>query len=260
MKKLSKILIAASAVAFSTLGFAGWDKEDKELSLAANDLSKFEVSAGAGDLTIRGDKQADTIMVLAKIRGRNLSPDDYELYLRRHGERAYLYAHTHADDDKRAYIDLEVVVPSKLAMRIQDKSGDTVIDAIQADISVTDGSGDMEITEITGSVKLDDGSGGASIRTVTGDIRVKDGSGDLEIITVTGNVEVKDGSGDLEVNTVTGDLDISDNSGDVVVYTVTGEVSVDDSSGDIFVDTAEKFALRSDSSGDVKLKNVRSKS
>lgn len=260
MKKFSKLFLMMSAFAMSTSAFAGWDEETKELSLAAEDISKFEVSAGAGDLIINGDKNADSISVVAKVRGRNLSPDDYELYLRQHGNRAYLYAHTTEESDGRTHIDLEVIVPAKTAMRIQDKSGDTEIHGIQSNISVTDGSGDMEITEITGNVKLKDGSGESRIRTVTGDVDVKDGSGDLSIITVTGNVEVDDGSGDLEVNTVTGDLDISDNSGDVMVYTVNGEVSVDDSSGDIFVDTAERFALRSDGSGDVKLKNVRSRS
>lgn len=260
MNKFSKLFLVVSALGLTANAIAGWDKDQKELSLAAEDIRKFEISAGAGDMTVTGDKNADTISVVAKIKGRDLDAGDYEIYLRRHGDRAYLYAHTNNEGDNQTFIDLEVIVPSKTAMRIQDKSGDATINAIESNISVTDGSGDLEITEITGNIRLKDGSGGTSIRTVTGNVDVKDGSGDLEIITVTGNVDVDDGSGDLEVNTVTGDLDISDNSGDVEVYTVTGQVSVDDSSGDIFVDTADKFSLISDSSGDVMLKNVRSKS
>lgn len=262
MNKIAKALVMTSAIAtlagLTGQAFAGWDKETEELSLAASDVRKFEISAGAGDLLVIGDKHADTISVTAKIKGRDLQPEDYELYLRKHGDRAYLYAHTEGDGNKQTHIDLNVIVPSNTQMRVQDKSGDANISGIDSELSVKDGSGDLHISEITGNVRVQDGSGETRILTVTGDVDVKDGSGDLSIITVTGNIDVDDGSGDIEVNTVTGDLEVSDNSGDLVVYTVNGEVSVDDSSGDIFVDTAERFSLISDGSGDVELKNVKS--
>ena len=260
MKFLNRSVLAMAVVAASLSAHAGWDELEKDMSLDASDLLKMEVSAGAGDLKIVGDDNAKEITVTAVIVGEDVTNDDYELYLRKHGERAYLYAHFDRENNNEGYIDVTVTVPSELLLRVKDKSGNMSIKGMDSDISVTDGSGDIKIYDIAGNVKLKDGSGKTAINTIGGDLDIRDGSGDIKIDGVSGSVSVDDGSGDIRIASVEGNLDVDDSSGDVEVYTVSGEVTMRDSSGDIMVDTADAFSLISDGSGDVEIRNVRNRS
>lgn len=212
----------------------------EELVLDSNSLRQLEVNAGAGDLSIQGDSNSQEITVEATIQGKRIDENDYELYLRRHGDKAFLYAHFNKVRYSNSTIDLIVTVPQALRLRVQDSSGNLNIEGMRSGMRIDDSSGDLHISD------------------VVGDVIIEDSSGDIELVSVEGSVDIEDKSGDIDVRNVSGNVSVKDGSGDIDVYTVGGTVTAEDGSGDITVSDANKFTLQRDGSGKVNLHGVNS--
>lgn len=255
MKIIQTVLILS---AMSLFAYAK-QSEEQTLTLDADSIKKLSVEAGAGDLSIRGDKAATKISIVATVVGDDIEADDYILTLTSSGSRAKLVAKiekSYKEYHSSSYIDVEVIMPENLALSVEDGSGNTIIRDIVNDVEIDDGSGDLEIHAITGELSVDDGSGELLITTIVGDTEVEDGSGQLEIYTISGNLTVDDGSGDLTVETVSGNVEIEDGSGQINVANVTELVTVDDGSGDIRVSNVADLKIIDDGSGSVKMDNV----
>ena len=206
--------------------------------MSVDSIKQFEIEAGAGSIKLTGH-DGNEIMVTAKITKG--SDTDYELSLKKKSGRAYLIARNdsnHFNSRHHLKIDLEISVPSKLAIDLTDGSGDISIKNMLSDVNITDGSGSIRILDTKGSVEI------------------KDGSGDIRISNVGGKVEISDGSGSITTINLSDDLDITDGSGDINVEQVKGRVTVRDGSGSINVDTVGSFKLAQDGSGDVDVTNV----
>lgn len=257
MKNMMKMaLIAIFGVGLSTAVLAKYEM-NKELELASTSLERFVLDTGAGDLVIRGDKDADKISVRAKIRPDDIDAEDYTLTLEQNGSEAILYAHIESRMFTNSYIDLIVTVPSRLKLEIMDRSGDLEVEDMQADLSIDDRSGDIRLKNIDGELNIKDRSGDITMRAMTGNADIQDRSGDLDIITMTGDLTISDSSGDIMIRTLAGNVELEDGSGDIDIVDVSGKVGVEDGSGDISIDGAESFVLYQDGKGDVELANVK---
>ncbi len=212
--------------------------EEKTLKLSVDAIKQLEIEAGAGSIKLTGNDDNE-IVVTAKIT--KSSDTDYELTLEKKRGRAYLIAKnntSYSNSRHRFEIDLEISVPSKLA------------------IELTDGSGDISIKNMLADVNIKDGSGSILVQDTKGRVEINDGSGDIHISNVGGEVEINDGSGSITTKNLSDDLNISDGSGDINVEQVTGSVVVHDGSGSINVDTVGNFKLAQDGSGDLDVTNV----
>lgn len=230
-----------------------------DLQLETAGIKSLEIDAGAGELRVTGQNLIEQIQVTASVVGQALTPKDYVLTLEKRGNKAILIAkivREWSSNDNPAYIDLDVVLPQKLALNVIDGSGDTFVANIANGVKIKDGSGALNVKTITGDLLIDDGSGDMFIATVTGNTEIEDGSGEIELLTVTGDVVIDDGSGELTIDTVDGQVEIEDGSGRIRVENVTGKVSIEDGSGDINVINAAEFSLLDDGSGAVKTKNI----
>jgi len=218
-------------VSFSvTLAHAAWNDfvESRDLVLDADGISELEIDAGAGELLVLGDPALGEVRVLATITvpghdeedARELINDSLVLTLERKGSRAVL--DSYFEDSVFGWhqspgIRLEVHVPSRLGLAIED------------------GSGAMEIREVLGDVAVDDGSGSITMQRVGGDVRIEDGSGSITVIGVGGNLSIIDGSGGMEIRQVGGSVTIDDGS---------GGIDVDDVAEDLIVEESGSGALR----------------
>ena len=215
---------------------------EREIELEASQLSKLIAETGAGSVKIIGSDNNDKITVNADIyTSDNLS---YELSLTQSGNTAKLVAlhdiqdgfHIHINQGHS--IDLVITMPSKLALELDDSSGDVTINGLNNTIQVDDSSGDITI------------DGGKSVY-------IDDSSGSLYVSNVHGDVEIEDGSGDIKLKSITGAVSIEDGSGDIVITQVTGNVTVDDGSGDITVNDAGGLTVKDDGSGDLNIVRVK---
>lgn len=216
-------------------------QETRELELQVAPGSRFSIDAGAGPLSLVGDRSTDAIHVTAEIH--QVQPhDDYVLTLESTGDGARLVADMNADyTGANDFIALTIRVPESLRVAINDGSGSMEVAGLTSALDITDGSGSLEVRDIAADVIIDDGSGSLRMNNVDGDLTIEDGSGSITVHGTSGNVSIDDGSGSITV-TETG-----------------GTVAIRDGSGGITVDGAEDFDLIEDGSGSVEVTGIRSR-
>ncbi len=234
--------------------------------LAVAGAKRIAITARAGDLKIRGRKDANQVSA----RGTACASDQrlldlIRIELRLDGEVLRLNAlmpdigADDAPDNARASLDLVVDVPDNLPLQLTDSSGDTEIDGI-ASLALTDSSGDLRISRVAGDVDIRDSSGDLWVDDVSKNLQLEDSSGDVNVEDVQGDVAVTaDGSGSLEFERV-GSVTIErDGSGDIRIANVKGNARIDsDGSGDVNVrDVAGSFTLGGKGSGEVHVAEVK---
>jgi len=211
--------------------------EDRQLSLSAASLKQLVADTGAGKLEIIGEEGRDTIDLQASIY--YYDSEDIRLSLISRGNDAVLeagFANSFYNGNS-PYIDLVVKVPARLALTLDDGSGDIEIRSLTGDLNIEDGSGDLRV------------SGGNNANVV-------DGSGELYISQLSGNLVLEDGSGDVQIRNVQGAVTIEDGSGDVVISNIGGVVTIDDGSGDINIDGAGGLTIVDSGSGGLKINAI----
>ena len=233
--------ILVIAMFSASLAHAAWNDyvEVRDLRLDAADLSALSIDAGAGSLTVSGDSSSDEIAVTATITVPGVSDDkaakeiesDMRLHLAEDGDQAILTSIFESGMwqwGDQPSIDLEVSVPERFALAIEDGSGALVVRDVRGDIVVEDGSGSLSMSGV-GAVDIDDGSGSISVERAGGDVHIVDGSGSIDVRHVAGSVYVDDGSGGIDVSDVDRDLIIEDDgSGSLRYARVQGRVEQDE--------------------------------
>jgi len=245
-------LIAGAAMAVSVDGVC--IEKDRHLNLAAVGLKTLDVNCGSGYLKIKGSKDATQIEVRATIVVKGMDADELDkfiadrvrLSLTQKGNEAVLISQVEGGGlgsifgNRSALINLDITVPERL------------------DLEIDDGSGNVEISYVNGNIHLDDGSGNIVMESVGGDVEIDDGSGALTLDRVGGNVEVKDGSGSISIVAVKGNVDVNDSSGGLTIKEVGGSVLVDDGSGGILIDgVAKDVRIKNAGSGGLTIHNVK---
>lgn len=221
---------------------AAWNgyEETRDLRLDGAALSRLDIDAGAGSLTVTGDAAASDIVVVATIRvpGRNDDKaktridEDMQLTLTTNGDRARLESHFESGAwnwGDQPTIDLEVRLPARLELTIDDGSGSLRVAGVDGDIHIDDGSGSLSLSDAGGRVTIDDGSGSVSVEDVSGELRIIDGSGSIRVNDTADSVYIEDGSGSITVQDVAGDFIVdSDGSGGLRFKRIQGRVEVPD--------------------------------
>lgn len=201
--------------------------EERSLQLEAAQLQQLVADTGAGKLEIVGETDRSDISVLASIY--YYKAEDIRLSLERKGTNAVLEAgfDQQIHYGNSPYIDLLIKVPARLALTLEDGSGDTVIRGLTGKLHIDDGSGDMEING-GGAAVIEDGSGDLTISNLTGALLLEDGSGNLILRQIGGVVTIDDGSGDIDVDGAKGLNIINGGSGGLKINAIDGPVSIDD--------------------------------
>ncbi len=212
--------------------------EERDLALDADGIDSLEIKAGAGRMEVRGVDGQDDIIVKATIVLPDVDDDDatafiekrMRLSLDKRGDAAMLEA-TFEDGwlgtSGSARIDLEVTMPTGLALTIDDSSGSIEVEDTEADLKIDDSSGSIDIRNV-GNVIVEDGSGSIEIEEAAGDVDVTDGSGSIRVRSVGGSVTIDDGSGSIKVSDVEKDLIlVDDGSGSFKYSDVRGKVEQD---------------------------------
>jgi len=209
----------------------------QNLNLSASGIETLKIDCGAGDLKVQGDDSVQNIEVIAEIVLKGRSEKDAQEYidkylrltLDKNGNRAELTSHFKSkfgmSSWKTKQINLTVVIPADLKLKINDSSGEMRIWDVDGQLEIADGSGSIELEKIGGDVEIDDGSGSIVVRSVRGNVFIEDGSGSISVENVTGNVKIDDGSGSIKVLDVGGDFVLlDDGSGGLSVSGVSGQI------------------------------------
>ncbi|MEM7501953.1 MAG: hypothetical protein AAF417_07905 [Pseudomonadota bacterium] len=221
----------------ASLTHAAWNDyiEVRDFAIDAASLESVHVEAGAGSMVISGEPAASEVRVKATItvdadeeRARELIESKMRLSLEQDGSKASLISHFDSGLwgwGTEPRIALEVTVPERLALTVDDGAGSIEITNVRGDVQIDDGSGSLTLREAGGMVVIEDGSGSLVVENAGGDVRIVDGSGSINVRGARGVVTVDDGSGGIDVRDVAGDLIIeNDGSGGVRTARVGGRV------------------------------------
>jgi hypothetical protein len=239
---LSLLLPGALLLAGSAQGSGCRHEKDFDLTLDLTGTELLSVAAAAGDLSVSGRAGATE----ARVRGKLcVSEKDWlseaELHIEG-GRNASIAVSLPGTGgwgfvfDRYAYLDLDIEVPTDLALDIRDSSGDMEVRGT-GPVNILDSSGDIELEDVNGGAVLKDSSGDIALRRIDGDVVVRqDSSGDIYGHDIRGSVLIEhDSSGDIRFERVSGDYVVErDSSGDIVARTVGGDFRVlRDGSGEI---------------------------
>ncbi len=186
MKKSTIVCLVLLVTLLSQEIFADvWtsDKFSKTLHLALADdsIAQLYIDAGAGDLKITGKAGQLEITVIAKVFGEKLNEDEYVLSLQKDGDKARLIAQFNDNIYNNQRIDLEISMPPTLALLVDDRSGDILIESISNGLTLNDRSGGIDLKGVVGDVNINDSSGDIHAKNISGVVIVADSSGDISI-------------------------------------------------------------------------------
>lgn len=222
----------------ASLANAGWNdyEEVRDLRLDTGGLSVLQIESRSGSLEVQGLSGADEIIVKAIVqvpgksdeKAQKIIADDLILVLEKKGDKAVLKGYFDGNNwswGDSASVRLEISVPDRFALEVEDSSGSIVINDVSGDIEIDDSSGSIKMSNVGGSVDIEDGSGSISVDGVGEDIAIEDGSGSITVRHVQGSVTVDDGSGSVNVKDVGKDLIIKDDgSGSINYSEIQGKV------------------------------------
>ena len=232
----SIVIFAMFTASLANAALADEYQEVRDLILDTSGISALEIEAGAGSLEIIGVSGADEIVVTATIQvpeddadnARKEIKSNLVLSLEKKGDNAILKGYFNSgfmNFGDSPYVQLEVRVPERLNLKIDDGSGSIVLENVAGNIELEDGSGSISMMNVGGNVEIDDGSGSISVEGVRGDLIIGDGSGSIKVREVAGSVTVDDGSGSINVSDVEQDLIIEeDGSGSLDFSNIGGRV------------------------------------
>lgn len=212
MFRTSLTLLVVSLLAVASAAGTCTASAPRSAEIDAAGIQTVRIVSGPGAVNVRGSDRADLVTVqgeaCASTRG---ALDDIRLDLQRRGETLIVTAVV-PRTVQGARLDVDVRLPGRVAVEIEDGSGDLAIADVAA-LTLRDGSGHVTTQRIRGNLRVEeDGSGDLTATEVGGDVTVvEDGSGQILLRSIGGDVLIqKDGSGDITVETVGGDFTVHD--------------------------------------------------
>lgn len=211
----------------------------RNLDLPAGGVQTLVVRAAAGKLQIRGEPGLTQVQVRGvACASRKDDLAQIRLVQRREGGRLVVTVQmpeTVGWFNGERRLDLELRVPARLALDVNDSSGEASVTRVAA-LRINDSSGELRIADIPGAVNVHDSSGAIDVRNV-GSLHIpNDSSGEIRVSGVRGNVVIdNDSSGEIELRKIGGNARIGqDSSGSIVVDDIGGDFTVShDGSGGI---------------------------
>lgn len=225
----------------ASLAYADWEqnRQERNLELDARNIDAIEVESRAGSLEITGQANSDRISVVAIIQVSDkdadkidkMIADDLVFSLEKEGNKAVLKGFFDENNwgwSESPSVHLEVSIPRRFALSIEDSSGSIKVNSVSGDVDVDDSSGSIKMADVGGSIDISDSSGSIKVTGVGNSISIEDGSGSIDVRDVGGSVTIDDGSGSITVKNVERDLIIlSDGSGSVSYTNIQGQVQQD---------------------------------
>ena len=253
---MKTIIVGLAIIFFTANAEASIYREKRTLNLETKGIQVLDISCGAGALVVEG-KEQQNIKVEAEIEIKGMSDkkaqefikDKIELSLERTGAVAYL--ESKIDDSlwrpKDALVNLVVILPPHLNLKVEDGSGSTRLRHMDGYVSIKDSSGSIEIRDTKGNLTIVDGSGSINVHKIQGDVTVKDGSGNISAEKIGGNLTVVDGSGSIEISRVDGSVLVDDGSGSIDIHDVEKDVTIEsDGSGSCNISGVKGGVFRRD--------------
>ncbi|MFC4769244.1 hypothetical protein [Effusibacillus consociatus] len=232
-----------------------------EASFDAKDVQRLEIYSRTG--TIKVNKSNDPkIVIKTKVHVRNLNSQQASEEAK-HGTPRIAQGSTFrievdpslAVTSKITGVDLEVLVPSKLALQVLSHTGNVSVLEHVGDLVVSTESGKVEVDKIKGKTTIADDNGEIVVRNIEGDLEIKTKAGTLEVARVTGNAVLENTFGQIRAAHIGGALRIISKNGRIELDSVAGDVDARIENGPIQATHLKKAVTLTSGTGGITLES-----
>lgn len=169
-------------------------------SAPAAGLSRLEVSAAAGKLTVTAKKGAKTVEV--SVVGKD--PEKRcELVFETRGSALHVEAKTAGLLPFHACpLGFSITAPAALDVSVADGAGNIELEGFAGQTDVKDGAGNVRLKDLRGRVSADTGAGTVEGRLAAGEVDIKTGAGSVALVWPKGGanrVTVRAGTGSVSL-------------------------------------------------------------
>jgi hypothetical protein len=164
--------------------------------------ARLAISNGAGRITIRrGEEGVVSVNSTKRASGFGINPRSMQINSNHYSD--VLEISTHMTWNMFQFglrrVDFEITVPASCDVRVQNGSGQVVIQGTSGEISVHTGSGRVSAHDLQGQIAMKTGSGRIEAGNLQGLIDLRTGSGRIEAGNLQGQINLHTGSGRIEV-------------------------------------------------------------
>lgn len=199
--------------------------------ISAKGATLLKLDVGAGYLRVDGHRGAAEVVTTGVAHAASLQAlDAVQIVTSRVGDTIFVKCVIPPRTDTTtagASLDVDVQVPSTLALDVIDSTGESVFRNTAA-IRIVHGEGGLNVDSVSGNLDITDGGGDMILSHVNGDVNVVDASGSIYVSRVTGSVRIpRAGSGEIQAVGIAGDLIVgAKRSGEVAARQIGGSLSV----------------------------------
>ena len=141
------------------VAFADTFRQSRTLELPAAGVHELNVRCGAGSLTVQGIEGVDIIKVMAEIESEGNDKGEFQL-----SADKLVQLNLKKEDDKAILLSDIVQQPLK---NVEGRINLNIVMPGKMDLKIVDGSGDMLVRNISGDLTIDDDSGGIKVENIT---------------------------------------------------------------------------------------------
>jgi len=217
--------------------------EQKSLDLEMDGIRVLEIICGNGDVGIKGESGGNTLQVTGDIevsgedtqKIRDTLNKELVFTVEKRGNRAVLESHFKKSfflismfQDQGRSIHMNIEVPDRIKLEIQDNGGNLYISDMKSDITLVDEDGNCVIENVqAGTVEIKDNAGTVTLIDITANIEIDDKSDDIELSGCSGRIQITDTTDALYMDMCSGPLFINDSAGEITIENHTGDVTIE---------------------------------
>lgn len=171
-------------------------------SFRIREHARLTINNRAGRITIRrGEAGVIRVNSTKRASGFGINPRRIQINENQYGD--FLEISTRMDWNMFQVglrsVDFEITVPASCDVRVQNGSGQIVVQGTSGEMSVHTGSGRVSAHDLQGQIAMKTGSGRIEVGNLQGLINLRTGSGRIEADNLQGQINLHTGSGRIEV-------------------------------------------------------------
>jgi Putative adhesin len=164
--------------------------------------ARLAINNGAGRITIRrGEEGVVSVNSTKRASGFGINPKRMEINCNQYSDLLEITTRMAWNIFQFGLrsVDFEITVPASCDVRLQNGSGQVVVQGTSGEISVHTGSGRVYAHDLQGKIAMKTGSGRIEVGNLQGLIDLHTGSGRIEAGNLQGQINLHTGSGRIEV-------------------------------------------------------------
>lgn len=201
--------------------FSAVETRELTMPLGVSEGKTLRIENARGDIKVVGGFDAGSVTAKAHVRGNDpdearVKAEEYTLILEESDSQVLI----RQPDVSGLSVDLEVQLPTGVAMSVHAEAGDVSILDTGSGCRVINRSGDIHLRGLNGTIEVTSQSGDLLIEeSATSGLVVENKSGDLRLKGLKGNLNARTASGNVSLDSCSGKT--------ISVETVSGDVSAD---------------------------------